>query len=182
MSMRRALCAAFAWVSAIVLPAQSDSASFRPAHRMEPHSPGRAALYSALLPGAGQAYNRAYWKIPIAWAGLGLSYYFIQRNGTEYDRYKDAYLAVVDNDPGTVDEFNGAYSAASLLNVADTYRRWRDLSYISLGLVYILNIMDATVDAYFVRFDVSPDLGMALEPGLPLAAMGAAGISLTFTW
>lgn len=182
MNAGRALGVALAWVASALIHAQTDSAAFRPGDRHAGHSPGKAALYSALLPGAGQAYNRKYWKIPIAWAGLGLSYYFIQRNTTEYDRYKTAYIAAADNDPGTIDEFNGAYSAASLLNVADTYRRWRDLSYISLGLVYILNIMDATVDAYFVRFDVNPDLSMALGPGVSTAAWGAAGVSITFSW
>lgn len=143
------------------------------------HSPSRAALYSAILPGAGQAYNRKYWKIPIAWAGLGISYYFIRTNTNEYERYKDAYLAVIDDDPNTVDEFNGAYSATSILNVAETYRRWRDLSYISFGLIYVLNIMDAAVDGYFVRFDVNPDLSLGLGPSLPLAAQGAMGLSLS---
>lgn len=146
------------------------------------HSPARAALYSAVIPGLGQAYNRKYWKIPIAWAGIGVSYWFIQRNSTEYNRYKDAYLAVVDDDPNTVDEFYGQYSAASLLKVSDTYRRWRDLSYISCGLIYILNVMDASVDAHFVRFDVSPDLGLAIGPSVLFAGIGSPGIGIQLRW
>ncbi len=146
------------------------------------HKPGRAALYSALLPGAGQVYNRKYWKVPIVAAGLGVSAYFIASNTRAYDRYKDAYVALVDNDPATVDEFNGAYSAAAVRDVADTYRRWMDLSYVGLALVYVLNIVDATVDAHFVRFDVGDDLSLQLRPGLDLAAQRAVGLSVRVAW
>ena len=160
---------------------QSDTVAGKPDWRLD-HSPGRAALYSAILPGAGQVYNRKYWKVPIAWAGLGISYYFIRTNNTEYQRYKEAYLAVVDDDPSTVDEFGGAYSSSSLLDVTDTYRRWRDLSYIALGAVYILNVMDAAVDGYFVRFDVDKDLSMGIGPSLPLAAQGVIGVGFSATF
>ena len=141
------------------------------------HLPRKATLLSAVIPGAGQIYNRKYWKAPIVWGGLGLSYWFIQRNTKEYRRYKDAYIAVVDNDPTTIDEFNGEVSASQLLDVTDTYRKWRDISFIAVGAVYILNIVDATVDAYFVRFDVGRDLSFGVGPSLEMAAQGAAGIS-----
>lgn len=143
------------------------------------HQPSRAAIYSAILPGAGQVYNRKYWKVPIVLGGLGVCYYFIHDNTQQFNRYKDAYLAMVDNDPNTVDEFNGAYSADALRNVADTYHRWRDLSYLAIGLVYMMNIVDASVDAHFVRFNVSRDLTMDLRPSIPLAAQGALGLSLS---
>lgn len=143
------------------------------------HSPKRAMLYSAVLPGGGQIYNRKYWKAPIAWAGIGACVWFIQDNGREYRRYRNAYIALTDDDPDTVDEFGGIYTPGALLNASDTYRRWRELSYIALSAVYILNIIDASVDANFVRFDVSPDLSMGLGPAIPLAAQGAAGLSIT---
>lgn len=145
------------------------------------HSPRKASILSAVLPGAGQVYNRKYWKAPIVIGGLGVSYYFIRENNGQYQRYKDAYLALTDNDPGTVDEFEGRFSAQSLLNVADTYRRWRDLSYIAIGAVYILNIVDASVDAHFVRFDVGRDLSLQVAPSLSTAARGAPGLSLLLT-
>lgn len=139
------------------------------------HQPGRAAIYSAILPGAGQIYNRKYWKVPIVLGGLGVSYWFIHDNNKNYQQYKTAYLDVVNGRP---DEFNGLYTADQLRSVADTYHRWRDLSYLAFGLVYALNIMDASVDAYFVRFDVSDDLTVRAGPSLGLAAQGAAGISI----
>ena len=140
------------------------------------HQPKRATIYSAILPGAGQVYNRKYWKVPIVIGGLGVSYWFIHDNNKEYQRYKSAYLDVVN---GRSDEFNGQYSGDQLRNVADTYHRWRDLSYVAFGLVYALNIIDASVDAYFVRFDVSNDLSLRAGPSLNLAAQGALGFTLS---
>jgi len=162
--------------------AQSDSAAVPvPADTLDwrhRHSPTKATILSAIVPGAGQIYNRKYWKAPIVWAGLGVSIYFIQENNSEYRRYKDAYIALTDNDPNTVDEFNGQFGSEQLLNVTNTYRKWRDLSYICLGAVYILNIVDASVDAHFVRFDVSPDLSLGVGPSLPVAAQGGIGLSV----
>lgn len=143
------------------------------------HKPGRAALYSAILPGAGQVYNRKYWKAPVVLGGLGACYWFIQDNNKEFQRYKTAYLDVVN---GRGDEFGGQYSAQQLRTVADTYQRWRDLSYMAFGLVYALNIVDATVDGYFVRFNVSEDLSLRAGPALDLAAQGGAGIHLSIAF
>lgn len=155
-------------------PSKADTLDWR-----QRHSPKRATLYSAVLPGAGQIYNRQYWKAPIVWAGLGTCAYFVQRNGKEYRRYKDAYLALTDGDPTTTDEFEGRHSAAQLLDVTNTYRKWRDLSYIATGLVYMLNIVDASVDANFVRFDVGRDLSLRIGPSLDVAARGGAGLTLS---
>jgi len=154
--------------------ARTDTLNWR-----QRHSPHKAAILSAVVPGAGQIYNRKYWKAPIAWAGLGVGVYFLQENTKQYRRYKDAYIAIVDGDPTTVDEFEGRYSAQSVLNVTDTYRRWRDLSYVAIGVVYVLNIVDATVDAHFARFDVSSDLSLGIGPSLDVAAQGGAGLTLS---
>lgn len=145
------------------------------------HSPRKASILSAVLPGAGQIYNRKYWKAPIVWAGLGTAVYFITENSRGYQRYRTAYIALVDDDPNTVDEFNGQYRPEQVLNVTDTYRRWRDLSYIAFGLVYMLNVVDASVDAHFVRFDVGRDLSMSMGPSMGTMAQGAPGVSLLLT-
>lgn len=157
--------------------APKDSSDWR-----QRHSPGRATLFSAVLPGAGQLYNRKYWKAPLVWGALGTSLYFVQRNGKEFRRYKDAYIAVTDGDPSTSDEFNGRVSAQQLLDVTDTYRKWRDMSYIAVGLIYVLNIVDASVDANFVRFDVSRDLTLGLGPSWDLTGQGAPGVSLNLAF
>ncbi len=144
----------------------------------ERHSPRKATILSAVVPGAGQIYNRKYWKAPIVWAGIGISYSFIRDNTKEYKRYRTAYLALVDEDPATVDEFNGQYDPTEVRRVMEVYQRWRDISYIALAGVYVLNIIDASVDAHFVRFDVSPDLSLNIGPSLHAAALGAAGVNL----
>ena len=143
------------------------------------HNPARATLYSAILPGAGQIYNRKYWKAPIVWGGLGLSIYFIQHNTKQYERYRDGYVALIDDDPTTVSEFDGA-NAQSVRDVADTYHKWRDQSYLALVGVYILNVVDATVDAHFVRFDVGEDLSLNIVPAPLIAGQAAPGLSLVF--
>jgi hypothetical protein len=158
-----------------------DTATARPDWRLH-HSPRRAALYSALLPGSGQIYNRKYWKAPIVWGAIGVSFYFVRENTAQYKRYTDAYVALVDGDPATTDEFNGAYTADAVLDVADTYRRWRDWSYIALATSYILNVMDASIDAHFTRFDVGRDLSFQVLPYAPLTARGSVGLSLTATF
>lgn len=155
-----------------------DTASSHAADWRQRHSPRKATILSLVVPGAGQIYNRKYWKAPIAWGGLGLSLWFIRRNTKEFRRYKEAYLAVVDEDPATVDEFEGRVSASQLLDVTDTYRKWRDLSYIAIGAVYVLNVVDAGVDANFVRFDVGRDLTLAVGPSLELASQGAPALSI----
>lgn len=154
--------------------AQADTSA--PMNWRARHRPGRAAVYSAILPGAGQVYNRKYWKAPIVLGGLATCYWFIQDNNKEFQRYKTAYLDVVN---GRADEFEGRYTAAQLRSVADTYQRWRDLSYVAAGLVYGLNIIDATVDGYFVRFDVGEDLTLRAGPSIGLMAQGAAGFSFS---
>lgn len=141
------------------------------------HNPKKAMLYSALVPGSGQIYNRKYWKAPIIWGGMGLCIYFIKENTQEYERYRDGYVAMVDDDPSTVSEFEGN-DPQSVRDVADTYHKWRDLSYIALTAVYLLNIGDAVVDANFVRFDVGEDLSLDLSPSPFIAGHPAAGLSL----
>lgn len=145
------------------------------------HDPARATLYSAILPGAGQIYNRKYWKAPIVWGGLGLSIYFIQRNTKQYERYRDGYVALIDGDPSTVSEFEGG-NAASVRDVADSYHKWRDQSYLALVGVYILNVVDASVDAHFVRFDVGQDLSLNLAPTPLIAGQAAPGLSLVLAF
>lgn len=128
------------------------------------HSPVKATLLSTALPGAGQFYNKKYWKIPVlygAFAGLG---YLIKFNNDRYQTYKDAYIVRIDGDASTVDEFQNQFSEGDLKTLKDFYRRNRDLSIIFAGLVYVLNIVDASVDAHLFYFDVSDDLSLNIRP------------------
>lgn len=129
------------------------------------HSPTKAALFSAVLPGLGQGYNKKYWKIPIIYAGFGLITYFIISNTGEYKKYKEAYSYVASGDSSYIDnEYVGKYDEQQLMDGKNYHRRNMELSYIIGGLWYILNIIDASVDAHFFDYDVSDDLSIRVDP------------------
>lgn len=126
----------------------------------DPLAPARAAFYSAVLPGLGQAYNKKYWKIPIVYGGIAAGVYFYQRNTEDYNRFRDAYkrrLAGYQDD-----EFQGV-SDARLRDAQKTAGRNRDVSLAMAIGVYLLNILDANVDAHLLRYNLSEDLTLGPE-------------------
>ena len=142
------------------------------------HSIKRAAIFSAALPGLGQAYNSKYWKIPIIYAGFGVIGYFIYTNNDQYQVYKEAYIYVANGETYEIDNpYVGKYTQSQLQQGMDYYRRNRDLSIIIAGLWYTLNILEAYVDAHFFTYDISEDLSMHLGP----AVTPTAGIRQDFT-
>jgi len=156
-------------------------------------NPKNAALFSAVVPGAGQFYNESYWKIPIVYAGLGTATYFIVSNRKEYLRYKRAFVLDYDtNDLGLISEFNDGTLDQAQLNqltalereYADQYRSWMEYSYIAFIAVYALQILDATVDAHLFSFDVSDDLSMQVMPTMQYTAhrMPVTGLQLKFNF
>jgi len=153
------------------------------------HSPHKATIYSLILPGLGQAYNKKYWKIPIIYAGFGVFYYFISFNQKEYVKWKDAYYHALVND-GTeppVNEYEELYGSRTdiLKDQKDYYRRNRDLTYILTGLWYILNVIDATVDAHLFTWDVDEDLSLRWQPAMHEPVYGykpKGGLKLTFNF
>ncbi len=139
-------------------------------------SPGRAAMLSATLPGMGQIYNQRYWKVPIIYAGFGTLAYFIDFNNSNYRKWREAWIARVDGNPNTVDDFP-IYSDAELERAMNYYRRNLEITYVLTAALYLLNILDASVDAHLMTFDVGEDLTMGLQPAtFPSAGgMGSAG-------
>lgn len=129
-------------------------------------SPKKAAIYSAIVPGLGQAYNKKYWKIPIIYAGIGALAYSFNANNKKYVTYRNAYRDRVDNDPNTNDPYINQYSNDQLITLYKFYNRYRDLSAIGIGVIYALNIVDATVDAHLSTFNVSDDLTLNIRPSL----------------
>ena len=130
------------------------------------HSPKKAALLSTILPGAGQVYNKKYWKLPIIYAGVaGLAYSF-QFNQSRYVKYRNAYKYRIDADATTTDDYIGVYSDDNLNTLQKYYHRYRDLTVIGFAALYALNIIDASVDAHLFTFDVSDNLSMKVEPTL----------------
>ncbi len=131
------------------------------------HNPKRATLYSAVLPGLGQAYNKKYWKIPIVYAGIGAIYYVADMNGDYYRDFRDAYdyQSGINTDVSEeAIDYAGKYSANNLITLRDSYRRNMELSWIIMALWYGINIIDATVDAHFFEYDISDDLTLKVEP------------------
>ena len=149
------------------------------------HSISRAAIFSAVLPGLGQAYNKKYWKIPVIYVGFGAITYFIVSNNNEYSQFKEAYIYTANGETYPIDNpYVSKYTQAQLKEAMDYYRRNRDLSYILGGLWYTLNILEAYVDAHFFDYDISEDLTMHVSPAaisMPLAPVQpAAGIKVSF--
>ncbi|WP_100615701.1 DUF5683 domain-containing protein [Confluentibacter citreus] len=152
-------------------------------------APARAAFYSALLPGLGQAYNKKYWKIPIVLGAIGTGVYFYTTNNKEYNRYRDAYksrLAGFKNDEFYFDA-NGnqlqdpRVTTEGLERGQQFYRRNKDLSILITVGLYALNIIDANVDAHLMQYNI--DENLTLTPHYQLNEIdgkGQTGLTLNF--
>ncbi len=146
---------------------------------LQDHSPQKAAMYSAVLPGLGQIYNREYWKVPIVYAGFGAFVYAIIRNDNLYQEAKDAYIVLSDDNPeNDLLAYNGVYTLQQVEFIKNTVKNWRDLSIILTGAFYVVQIIDATVDAYMLDFDINEDLSMRLGPSFldPRKQFAALGL------
>ncbi len=125
----------------------------------------KATTLSTVFPGAGQAYNGTYWKLPIVVGGAGVLIYVIEWNNRGYQRLKTAYDLLTDGDDETIDEFRGQRSAQDLSSARDNYRRNRDLCMILTGLFYVVQIIDAHATAHMKTYDVSDELAkVTFEP------------------
>lgn len=151
------------------------------------HSAHKATIYSLVLPGLGQAYNKKYWKIPIIYIGFGaLTYFAIQNNGY-YKDYRNAYLWVQTEGASGVDNQYTKYNSDQLYSTMNFYQSNRDLSYILMVLLYTINIVDAAVDAHLYDFDVNDELSLKLAPPeikrpeiMPPTTPTVAALTLTF--
>lgn len=142
--------------------------------------PNTAALYSAALPGLGQAYNKKYWKIPIIYGGGLIMGYFVNYNHKLYKQYKDGLYALIDGDDRTMPvPYNPLIDETRYRKAVDYYRKYRDLTMIGTALVYVLFIVDAHVDAHLELFTVDDDISLNLEPGFNQTAMQTNVIGLS---
>lgn len=164
-------------------------------------NPKRAMWLALVCPGAGQIYNRKYWKLPIVYGGFMGCIYAMQWNNMMYNDYSQAYLDLMDNDPQTqsynqflhlgavINESNKAQYENIFRRRKDYFRRYRDMSFFILVGVYALSVIDAYVDASLSEFDISPDLSMRIEPAViksgiynnPLKS-AAVGVSCSLTF
>lgn len=148
------------------------------------HSPTKATIMSALLPGLGQIYNKKYWKVPVIYAGIGVMTYFIVFNADEYLNYKCAYIEKNNgNTEGNYKDLVNRYTLDELMSAREYYRRNLEISCLISALWYILNIVDAAVDAHLYTYNISDKLSMRLEPAFEpvgYARRSSAGIKLSF--
>jgi len=152
-------------------------------------APAKAAFYSAILPGLGQAYNKKYWKIPIVLGAIGTGIYFYTTNNKEYNRYRDAYksrLAGFKNDEFYFDS-NGTplqeprVTTEGLERGQEFYRRNKDLSLLITVGLYALNIIDANVDAHLMQYNIDENLSLAPHFHLnEIDGKGQTGLTLNF--
>jgi len=155
-----------------------------PLEKYNPLAPQKAAFYSAVLPGLGQAYNKKYWKIPIIYAGMGAGVYFYLQNDQDYNRFRSAYkrrLAGFTDDEFYGDNEEPIISSQRLIDAQKTAQKNKDISIIVSLVFYLLNIIDANVDSHFRQFNVNNDL--SLKPKLnfnPVNAQSNYGLSFTY--
>ncbi len=149
---------------------EAVKAAFKP-------NPNKALWLSLVLPGAGQIYNRKYWKLPIIYGGFLGCAYALMWNQMMYRDYSQAYLDIMDDDPNTKsymemlppryditgreDQFKSIFKRKK-----DYYRRYRDLSAFCFVGVYLISVIDAYVDAQLSEFDISPDLSLRVKPSV----------------
>ena len=160
------------------LPVSNDSIQISNEKTVKKHIPGKATMYSAVLPGLGQIYNKKYYKLPIIYGGfVGLGY-MINFYNKNYFAFKQAYFDLNDNNPLTKsyettfpdkywnysDKSNYTQYNSKFLEIIDYYRRNRDIYIIATVGFYLLNVLDANVDAHFMNFDISEDLTLNFEP------------------
>lgn len=140
--------------------------------------PQRALWLALVFPGGGQIYNRKYWKLPIVYGGFIGCMYAMNWNNNMYKDYSQAYLDIMDDDPGTA-SYNKFLHLGAQITPAneerykeifrkrkDKFRRWRDMSFFVMVGVYALSVIDAYVDAELSVFDISKDLSLRVEPTL----------------
>ena len=145
---------------------------------IDPLTPAKAAFYSAVLPGLGQAYNKKYWKIPLVYGALGTSIYFYVDNNKKYHQYRDAYKSRLE---GSVTDDLAFLDNNRLIAGQKFYQRNRDLSALVTLAFYALNILDANVDAALIQFNV--DENLSVRPILyPNDVTLKTNVGLTFNY
>ena len=163
-------------------PAKADT--------VKKHSPRKAAIRSAIIPGWGQVYNKKYWKVPIVYAAIGIPAYQYFNNKKYYDRVRYALAVLANNSTGNADSMSRVHpdllpfverkATGSLVNYRTEFRKNMDYSILFGLLFWGLNVIDATVDAHLKGFNVSDDISLKVKPTL-IGVSQTPGLSFVFT-
>jgi len=143
-------------------------------------SPKRTGLYSAVLPGLGQAFNHQYWKIPVIYAGAAVAAYYIYDNRKNYNDFRSVYIGRISNDPDAFKQHPELTSISQVEDAMNYYRHYLDLSVVFSVAGYALQIMDAVVFANLKGFDISPDISLRVRP--VIYNTGGAGLGLVMNF
>ncbi len=195
-SWRTSLVLLFVFIMAFEVKAQEpvvvDTTTYSEAYKLDSsyQNPQKAALMSAILPGLGQVYNKKYWKVPIVFAGFGTLGFFIDYNQKGYLKWRLAYIDISEDNVLDMDlGYDFPLTKDQIERTKNSYKRYRDLSIIGTAGFYILQILDATVDAYLFDWDISEDLSMRIEPTmiqapalLPTPASGTLALRASFSF
>ena len=147
------------------------------------HNPKKATIMSAIIPGLGQVYNKKYWKVGLLYAaGAGLGY-GLKINTDSLKGYQSSLIAELDDDSTTINYLYADLAVDKIRSERNYYRKTRDQMILGLGLLYILQIIDANVDAHLREFDVNEDLAFKPQPSFIVVnrkVLPSAGFSLRF--
>ena len=119
------------------------------------HSPKKATILALTMPGAGQIYNQKYWKVPVVYAALGISIYNLISNQTNMTNMNDSFRTIY---------ASGKTPSPLSITQRENYRINRDASIIAVSIIYVLQVIDATVDAHFFKFDINQNLSAKFHP------------------
>jgi hypothetical protein len=137
-----------------------------------PH-PGKATLFSILVPGLGQIYNREYWKLPVYLGAIGFAFHLYSDFQINYARFRDIYIAA--NDPEA--HYDGPITADQALYYRNVYRRYRDYSILAIAVLYLLQVIDANVFSYMHNFEVDDDIALKVAPAVIMPERQYASIN-----
>ncbi len=141
-------------------------------------TPKKIGLFSAIVPGLGQFYNKQYWKVGVIYAGVGVAVYFVSDNLKNYNDFRRLYAAYQSNNKSITD--NARYSASEAKGLQDYYRRNLDLTVLLSALGYTLQVVDAVVFAHLKNFDISEDITLRARP--VLMPQGGIGFGLVMNF
>jgi hypothetical protein len=170
---KKIICILFVALFSASLFAQKDSTNVKIKNKLStsqgiynPLSPSKAAFYSAIFPGMGQIYNRKYWKAPIVWGALAIPTYYYQLNNSEYKRYRRAYKLRKNGlqDEFTLDDGSTPVSLETLETAQKQLRENRDMSLLTGVILYVLQIVEASVNAHLIQFNTDDNL--SFKPAL----------------
>ncbi|MBT3741831.1 MULTISPECIES: DUF5683 domain-containing protein [unclassified Polaribacter] len=173
MFFKKIICILFVALFSATLFAQKDSTNVKIKNKLNtsqgiynPLSPSKAAFYSAIFPGMGQIYNRKYWKAPIVWGALAIPTYYYQLNNSEYKRYRRAYKLRKNGlqDEFTLDDGSTPVSLETIETAQKQLRENRDMSLLTGVILYVLQIVEASVNAHLIQFNTDDNL--SFKPAL----------------